>query len=144
MGHAIMFPLRILQFVTAAAVLVLSSYVAHWYDADTLTASPSQFNFLIFTGVWSLGSIFYLEVVPRKWPRGSHPYTSFALESLTTIFHLSGFIALAVFLSKLLFCRGSVCTAARIDVAAASFGFVLWVVSTVMVAIEIFKGGFRR
>lgn len=26
--------------------------MAHWYDADTLTASPSQFNFLIFTGVW--------------------------------------------------------------------------------------------
>ncbi|KFY15107.1 hypothetical protein V491_05773, partial [Pseudogymnoascus sp. VKM F-3775] len=142
---------------------------AHWYDADTLTASPSQFNFLIFTGVWSLLSIFYLEIVPRRWPRGmpspslppnresrkrtnadgtlttgSHPYAAFALESLTTLFHFSGFIALAVFLSKLLFCRGSVCNAARADVGAASFGFVLWIASTVMMGIEIFKGGFRR
>jgi hypothetical protein len=75
---------------------------------------------------------------------GSHPYPSFALESLTTIFHLSGFIALAVFLSKLLFCRGSVCNAARVDVGAASFGFVLWVISTVVMGMEIFKGGFRR
>ncbi|ELR02734.1 hypothetical protein VC83_00829 [Pseudogymnoascus destructans] len=144
MGCAFLSPLRVLQLVTASAVLILSSYVAHWYDADTLTASPSQFNFLIFTGVWSLLGIFYLEVVPRRWPRGSHPYAAFALESLTTIFHLSGFIALAVFLSKLLFCRGSVCNAARADVGAASFGFVLWVISTVMVGVEIFKGGFRR
>ncbi|OBT98218.1 hypothetical protein VE01_03837 [Pseudogymnoascus verrucosus] len=144
MGYAFLFPLRVLQVVTASMVLILSSYVAHWYDADTLTASPSQFNFLIFTGVWSLLSIFYLEIVPRRWPRGSHPYASFALESLTTIFHLSGFIALAVFLSKLLFCRGSVCNAARADVGAASFGFVLWVVSTATVGMEIFKGGFRR
>ncbi|OBT87538.1 hypothetical protein VE02_03769 [Pseudogymnoascus sp. 03VT05] len=144
MAPSFLFPLRILQGVTGSIVLVLSSYVAHWYDADTLTASPSQFNFLIFTGVWSLLSIFYLEVVPRRWPRGSHPYASFALESLTTIFHLSAFIALAVFLSKLLFCRGSVCNAARADVGAASFGFVLWVISTVVVGMEIFKGGLRR
>lgn len=147
--------------------------MAHWYDADTLTASPSQFNFLIFTGVWSLLSIFYLEIVPRRWPRGmpspsppiippypsiphyraetnqppltgSHPYAAFAFESLTTLFHFSGFIALSVFLSKLLFCRGTVCTAARIDVGAATAGFVLWLASTVVVAVEIFKGGFRR
>ena len=115
-------------------------------------------------------SIFYLEIVPRRWPRGmssfppippppssqeqkkltpvpstgSHPYAAFAIESLTTLFHFAGFIALAVFLSKLLFCRGSVCNAARVDVGAASFGFVLWVASTVMVGVEIFKGGFRR
>ncbi|KFZ08254.1 hypothetical protein V502_09462 [Pseudogymnoascus sp. VKM F-4520 (FW-2644)] len=161
MGYAFLLPLRILQLVTASAVLGLSSYgmppfpanprfddpefgaVAHWYDADTLTASPSQFNFLIFTGVWTLLSIFYLEIVPRRWPRGSHPYAAFALESLTTLFHFSGFIALSVFLSKLLFCRGTVCTAARIDVGVATFGFVLWLASTVVVAVEIFKGGFR-
>ncbi|KAL5352753.1 hypothetical protein ACLOAV_002701 [Pseudogymnoascus australis] len=186
MGNALLFPLRILQLLTASAVLVLSSYgnpfppltrasavrpttlslararagaslaqpsgspaapggtgVANWYDADTLTASPSQFNFLIFTGVWSVLSIFYLEIVPRRWPRGSHPYAAFALESLTTLFHFSGFIALSVFLSKLLFCRGSVCHAARADVGAATFGFVLWLASTVVMGIEIFKGGFR-
>ncbi|OBT68119.1 hypothetical protein VE03_01466 [Pseudogymnoascus sp. 23342-1-I1] len=144
MGNALLLPLRIVQLLTASAVLVLSSYVAHWYDADTLTASPSQFNFLIFTGVWSLLSIFYLEIVPRRWPRGSHPYAAFALSSLTTLFHFSGFIALAVFLSKLLFCRGSVCNAARADVGAASFGFVLWLASTAMMGVEIFKGGLRR
>lgn len=65
------------------------------------------------------------------------------MEAVTTIFYMSGFIALAVFLSKLLFCRGSVCDAARADVGFASFGFVLWVASTVMLSMEVFKAGFR-
>jgi len=46
------------------------SVVAHWYNADTLTASPSQINFLIFVPLFSFLSVVYLEVVPRFMPKG--------------------------------------------------------------------------
>lgn len=44
--------------------------VAHWYDADTLTASPSQINFLIFLSLFSVVSLVYLELTPRFAARG--------------------------------------------------------------------------
>lgn len=43
--------------------------VAHWYNTDTLTASPSQINIMIFSGVWSIISIIQLEVVSKFVPR---------------------------------------------------------------------------
>lgn len=143
MAGFLILPLRIAQALMGAAVLGHSAYVAHWYNADTLTASPSQFNFLIFASVFSIISILYLEVLPRRWPRGSHPYAHFALEILNTIFYFCGFIALSIFHARLLFCRGSVCLAARADVAFALFNFCLWLATTVILCVEIFKGGFR-
>ncbi len=47
--------------------------VAHWYDAETLTASPSQINFLIFTPIFSFLAIAYLELAPRYGKRGETP-----------------------------------------------------------------------
>jgi hypothetical protein len=44
--------------------------VAHWYNADTLTASPSQIDFLIFVPIFSFISIAYLEITPRFMARG--------------------------------------------------------------------------
>lgn len=58
------------------------------------------------------------------------------------LFYFAGFIALAVFLGKLLFCRGSVCAAARADAAFAAFSWLAWTVSTALVALQMFKGGF--
>jgi hypothetical protein len=43
--------------------------VANWYNVDTLTSSPSQINFLVFTPVFSILSIAYLELAPRFLPR---------------------------------------------------------------------------
>lgn len=74
----------------------------------------------------------------------AHPYAHLAVEVSTAIFHLAGFIALAVFLSKLLFCRGSVCHAARADAGFAALGWILWMATTTLVAMEIFRGGVRR
>lgn len=74
----------------------------------------------------------------------SHPYAAVSLEFTNVLFYFSGFIALAVFISNLLFCRGSVCGAARADVAFGAFEFCLWGASAVLNGREIFKGGFRR
>jgi len=143
MAFGLLLPLRILQFLVGAIVLGLSAYVAHWYDAETLTDSPTQINFLIFTPIFTFFAILYLELTPRFAKRASHPYVHFAFESFTALFYLAGFIALAVFLSKLLFCRGSVCAAARADAGVAALGWVLWMVTTIMLGLDIFKGGFR-
>jgi hypothetical protein len=138
--------------------------VANWYNSDTLTASPSQINFLIFVPVWSFITIAYLEITPVYAKRGkrhnlpppslkttltmglfiaSHPYAHFALEIITTIFYFAGFIALSVFLSKLLYCRGSVCASARAAAIFTSISCATWVLTTILLGIEIFKGGFR-
>lgn len=141
---------------------MLTKYtVAHWYDADTLTASPSQINFLIFVPLFTFISIAYLEITPRWAKRGklsalftpqkyplttstaSHPYAHFAIEAVLSVFYFAGFVALSVFLSKLLFCRGSVCAAARADAVFAAFSWVLWTGTTTLLGMEIFKGGLR-
>jgi hypothetical protein len=54
-------------------MLLTDSTVAHWYDADTLTASPSQVNFLIFVPVFSFISLAYLVITPRFLSRGTCP-----------------------------------------------------------------------
>jgi hypothetical protein len=135
----------------------MKGIVAHWYDADTLTASPSQINFLIFVPLFSFLSIAYLEITPRFVAKGlclipflsspslikpaSHPYAHLGFEVLNVLFYFAGFIALAVFLGKLLFCRGSVCAAARADAVFAAFSWMLWTGTTTILALEIFKGG---
>ncbi|CAG8976322.1 hypothetical protein HYALB_00005729 [Hymenoscyphus albidus] len=141
MPFKLLLPLRIAQFVFSIIVLGLSSYVSHWYDVDTLTSSPSQVNFLVFVPVFSFISMIYLEVVPRFMQKASHPYAHLGFEFLNTLFYFAGFIALAVFIGKLLFCRGSVCAAARADATFAAFSWLLWTASTVIVALQIFKGG---
>lgn len=59
------------------------------------------------------------------------------------IFYFSGFIALAVFISKLLFCRGTVCGAARADVVFGAFEFALWIGTSAFLAKDVVKSGFR-
>jgi hypothetical protein len=66
-----------------------------------------------------------------------------ALEIIVTIFYFAGFVALSVFLSKLLFCRGSVCAAARAAAVFAALSFATWFLTAVLLGIDIFKGGFR-
>lgn len=141
MAFGLLLPLRIAQFVFSVVILGLSGYVAHWYNSDTLTASPSQINFLVFLPLFSILSITYLELAPRFLPKLSHPIAHFTLELLNLLFYFCGFIALSVFLGKLLFCRGTVCGAARADAVFAAFNWVLWTGSSALLALEVFKGG---
>lgn len=142
MGFGMQLPLRIAQGVFSVVVMGLSAYVAHWYNNDTLTASPSQINFLIFVSVWSFISIAYLELAPRFLSKASTPLIHLGVSLLATLFYFSGFVALAVFLGRLLFCRGSVCAAARADAAFSAFSFLLWGASSGLLALQFFKGGF--
>lgn len=59
------------------------------------------------------------------------------------LFYFAGFIALSVFISKLLFCRGTVCGAARADVVFGAFEFALWGATAVFMGKDVFKSGFR-
>ncbi|TDZ25070.1 hypothetical protein C8034_v001605 [Colletotrichum sidae] len=137
-------PLRIVQGSLALVILALSAYVANWYNMDTMTSSPTQVNFLVFVPIWSFLSILYLEVVPRFAPRASHPWGAVAFELLNVLFYFAGFIALAVFLSKLLFCRGAVCAAARADTVLAALQFALWSGTALLMVKDVFKTGFRK
>ncbi|CZS89345.1 uncharacterized protein RAG0_00749 [Rhynchosporium agropyri] len=142
MSANLLLPIRIAQGVFALVTMGLSAYVAHWYNNDTLTASPSQVNFLIFVSLWSFISIAYLEVAPRFMPKASHPILVLGFNVLNMLFYFAGFIALAVFLGRLLFCRGSVCSAARADASFAAFSWVLWSASSALVVMQMMKGGF--
>ncbi|KAK5661497.1 hypothetical protein OQA88_11401 [Cercophora sp. LCS_1] len=135
---------RGIQGFFALVILGLSAYVAHWYNTDTLTASPSQINIMIFSGVWSIISILQMEVVSKFLPRLAHPWAFLAIEFINVVLWFGSSISLALFLSRLLFCRGSVCAAAQADVV---FSFVMlgaWISTFVPLTFEMCKNGFRR
>ncbi|GAB1313011.1 hypothetical protein MFIFM68171_03221 [Madurella fahalii] len=144
MGFGLILPIRIIQGLLALAVVGLSASVVHWYNATMVVASPSQLNFLIFGGIWSILSLVSIEAVPRFYPRASNPYIALGVEITNVLFWFSGFVALAVFLSKLLFCRGAVCHAAQVDAVFAALSFAIWTSSTVLLGRDLFKAGFRR
>ncbi|KAH8888194.1 hypothetical protein GQ53DRAFT_826353 [Thozetella sp. PMI_491] len=144
MGFSFMLPLRATQGVLSLVVLGLSGYVANWYNVDTLTSSPSQVNFLIFAALWSMISIAYLELAPKFLPRASHPWVAIGMEASNVLFWFAGFIALAVFLSKLLFCRGTVCGAAQADTVFSAFLFVTWAATGALMGKDVLKSGFRK
>ncbi len=43
--------------------------VANWYNVDTLTSSPPQVNFLLYSTLHSILSIAYIEGSYRFFPR---------------------------------------------------------------------------
>ncbi len=83
--------------------------------------SPSQNNFLIFTSLWTLLALIYLTLSPWLFPRAAHKFAILAIEALTMLFWFAGFIALAVFLSRLLTCGGNACRSARAACVFAAF-----------------------
>ncbi|KAK4216258.1 membrane-associating domain-containing protein [Rhypophila decipiens] len=143
-SNILVLSLRAAQLAMSVVVLGLSGYVASWYNNDMATASPGQINFLIFASLYSILSIVCLEVIPKFVPRASNPYVSLGVEFTNVVFWFAGFVSLAVFLSRLLFCRGSVCAAARADTAFGALLWILWTVTQVFLALDVFKSGFRR
>ncbi|KAI1388830.1 membrane-associating domain-containing protein [Hypoxylon trugodes] len=133
--------IRAAQLLFAFIVMGLTAYVAHWYNVDTLTTSPSQVNWLLVVSVITIVSVLYLELTPRFAPKLSHPLVAMSLEVLNALFYFAGFIALSVFMSRLLFCRGSVCGAARAAIAFGAFEFLLWTGSAILMGKEVAKAG---
>jgi hypothetical protein len=60
------------------------------------------------------------------------------------LFWFVGFVALAVFLSRLLFCQGSICHAARAGAVFSSFQFALWSVTTFLMSEDLLRLGFHK
>ncbi|KAH8178252.1 membrane-associating domain-containing protein [Sarocladium implicatum] len=143
MAKFVIFGLRGLQAVLALGNLGLSAYLIDWYLAHVHLSPPHIINFLLVTPILSLLSILYLELAPRFAPRACHAFAAFAIEFLNTLFYFSGFIALAAFLSQLRFCNGPQCAAGQAQAVVAAINFVAWLVSTVLVSKDVFKGGLR-
>ncbi|KPM34479.1 hypothetical protein AK830_g12097 [Neonectria ditissima] len=138
MARAVFTVLRALQLVLSLTSLGLSSYVVHWYMMGSRAASPAPFNFLIFTSIFSVLSVVYLEAAPRFAPRISHPYATIAVEMANTAFYFGAFIALAIFIGGLVFCQGTVCSVSRADTVVAAGQFTAWIGTTAFTAKEMF------
>jgi len=136
--------LRAVQALFSVIVVALSGYVANWYNTDTLTSSPTQVNIMIFSGVLSIVSLILLEGIPRIFPRFAHPWEFLFLEFTNVIFWVGSGMSLTVFLSRLLFCRGSVCAAAQADAAFAFLLMGAWMSTFIPLAMDVFKGVARR
>ncbi|KAK3386952.1 hypothetical protein B0H63DRAFT_143620 [Podospora didyma] len=136
--------IRIFQVIYSFVILGLSAYVTDWYNSTTLTASPSQINFLLFASLWSLLSVACIEVVPKFFPRASNMYIALGVEVTNVLFWFAGWVGLAVFLGQLLFCRGTVCHAAQADVVFSSLQCVQWGFTAFILGVDVFKLGFRK
>ncbi|KAK0674478.1 hypothetical protein QBC41DRAFT_965 [Cercophora samala] len=144
LSKKIILPLRAIQGLFALLVLALSSYVAHWYNTTTVISSPSSINFLFFVSLYSLLSILSLELLIPRFvaPRtAASNYIALGVELSNVVFWFAGFVGLAVFLSKLLFCRGSVCQSAQADVAFAAAGWLIWTGTGVLGVREVVRKG---
>ncbi|KAH8714155.1 hypothetical protein BGZ61DRAFT_206846 [Ilyonectria robusta] len=135
--------LRGLQLAMALTSLGLSAKVVNWYMMGSRTSSPEAFVFLIFTSLFSLFSLVYLVVVPRFAPRFAQPYASIAVDMTNTALYFAGFIALAVFMTNLTFCRGTVCAVGRADAVFAAAQFTVWIASTILMAKDLFVNSSR-
>ncbi|KAK7748067.1 hypothetical protein SLS53_001319 [Cytospora paraplurivora] len=98
-------------------------------------------NFLIFVPVFSLLSIAYLETIPRFMSKFSHPWATLALEIINSVLYFAGFVASALFLNHLLYCRGAVCGSARASTVFAAFNFALWGATTGFAVRNLLNGG---
>ncbi len=74
----------------------------------------------------------------------SHPAIALGMEVSNLVFWFAGFISLGVFLSRLLFCRGTVCGAAQADTVFSAFMFATWGASITLLSRDVFKAGFRK
>ncbi|KAI0181434.1 membrane-associating domain-containing protein [Hypoxylon sp. FL1284] len=133
--------IRAAQLLFAIIIMGLTAFVAHWYNVDTMSSSPSQINWLLAVSIITILSVLYLEISSRFMARLSHPLVAFALEVCNVIFNFSGFVALSVFMSRLLFCRGSVCHSAQASIAFGAIEFLLWTGSAILTGKELANSG---
>ncbi|MCJ1477344.1 hypothetical protein MMC13_006015 [Lambiella insularis] len=134
-----LFPMRAAHFVFSVIIIGLTGYVAHWYIVRAGIASPSQLNILVFSALWTLLTVPYLTIGPVYFPRITHKYAILAVDALTMIFWFAGFLALAVFISALSLCTGSVCYSARAATAFASLNWAISVATTSLAAMHVWR-----
>jgi hypothetical protein len=118
--------------------------VANWYYSATITIPPPPVGFMVAVPVLSVLSLAYLEAAPRFAPKAAHPHAMFIVEVMNALFYFAGFIALAVFLGKLRFCRGSVCEAAKANAGLSAIQFLVWGATAGLCGMGLFRGGFKK
>ncbi|KAF2711018.1 hypothetical protein K504DRAFT_489966 [Pleomassaria siparia CBS 279.74] len=137
-------PVRALQTVLSIVVLGLMAYVSSWWTSHWRQLSPAEVNWLVFAPVWTLVALIALVALPWKMPQYTNSKVSsmalFALEALTMVHWLAGFIALAVFLSDRI-CFGTVCQVAKAGTVIAAFQWVTWTVTLVFAGVRVFGRG---
>ncbi|MCJ1280146.1 hypothetical protein MMC21_007973 [Puttea exsequens] len=83
--------IRAIQFIFAIIVIGLTGHVASY------GLSPSQNNFMLFTGIWTCLVVLYVGLTPKFFPSIAHVFAILALDALTMLFWFAAFIALAVY-----------------------------------------------
>ena len=71
----------------------------------------------------------------------SHPAASLGLECVNAAMHLSAFVYLSAFIGGLLFCRGSVCGAARAAAVFGALSFLVWAASAALAGRQMAGAG---
>jgi hypothetical protein len=139
MGFDLTLPLRVAQLIFNIIVLGCAARVAHVFDALAFVDSPSQINFLIFVSIWTFLALAFLTLTPSFMPRLAHGFVLLAVDALTMLFWFAGFIALAVYISNhwLYYVSGTIKAAC----AFAAFEWLLWAITTVLLALKVFRGG---
>ena len=124
--------LRLLQTLFSLLSLILNAVVTNFFNTHTLIGQPpSYLVFLLFTSTFTLLiSIPYTTFAPRYFRASINRYLSLSVELLTTLFWFAGTVSGAVYLSKLAFCAGSICTNARAGVAFAALTFLCYCVTS--------------
>ncbi|KAL1883067.1 hypothetical protein VTK73DRAFT_9993 [Phialemonium thermophilum] len=143
-SSTVMIVVRSIESILSIVVLGLMAAVSNWYNVETMTATPSEINFLIFVPIWSFISVLYHVLAPGLAPEAYHPIAALVIECLNVVFWFSGFVSLAAFLSKLLFCRGMVCSEAQAGAVFSALQFITWSSTLFFTAKEVFKGRFHK
>lgn len=129
-------PLRAVQLVFNIIVLGLIGYVSDYYEDN-----PSQVSFVLFTSIWTFFALAYLTLAPLYLAKLAHGFALLAVEVLTMLFWFAGFIALAVFASDHCPESSRACGTMKAAAAFAAFEWLLWTVTTVLVALKTFRSG---
>ncbi|KAL7933384.1 hypothetical protein V8C35DRAFT_280724 [Trichoderma chlorosporum] len=141
MSQTLILCFRAFQGLMAAASIALASYVVNWHLRGARLATPASINFLLFSPIFTIFSILYLELTPRLALKATRPAVSLSVEVINCIFYFAGFIAVAVCLGDLAFCDGPVCMAGRGTAVLAAAQFGLWMGSAVIAAKAMFRSG---
>jgi len=113
--------------------LGLTGYLVSHYD-HPWTQTPGQESFMLFNSIWSLLVLAYVGLAPLYYTRVFHRLASLALEVITMIFWFAGSIALAVFVGGPYNCGANTyCGSLE---AAIAFGFFMWVLFAILVALD--------
>ncbi|KAI9803532.1 MAG: hypothetical protein M1825_001875 [Sarcosagium campestre] len=154
MALPIILILRAVQALFTIIELGLSAYGVSQFSQcyssigiDYCDSSPGELNFVVFNCIWTILVLAYLILSITILKKFAHGIAALALDAITMIFWFSGFIALAVRVgnSDAYYGNSDVHTPAydalRAAVAFAAFLWALFVATTVLNALEHFRGG---